>query len=453
MKWKALSTLGLAIVAASCAPDQQLPTGPGEKTLGPLFSMSGSPIVSLGHDFAATMYGGVRYRSFGNTGGAEVFEGTKLGSGTVGVNYVVQNLTWGANNTISFTYDPATQTLTSVVNGGTPLVFSGFQPASAINYMKIQVAEQNAGSTVDFNNVSIDGTSIGNFSPPCGAALLCDWKLVGANFSGGFTLTGDIVLTGTQGTSQENNKVEITLGYLASPNTPPTANPGGPYLGAINTAIAFDGSFSSDPDSDALTYAWDFGDGSTGSNASPTHTYTEAGIYDVCLTVNDGTVDSDPACTVAVVYDPTAGFVTGGGWFTSPAGAYVDGPLLTGKATFGFVSKYVKGKTLPTGNTQFQFKAGDLTFSSSSYEWLVVSGARAQFKGAGTINGSGDYRFMLTVIDGQVTGGGGIDKFRIRIWNNDGGALVYDNQPSAPDSATPSTTIDGGSIMIHVPKK
>ncbi len=138
-------------------------------------------------------------------------------------------------------------------------------------------------------------------------------------------------------------------------NTAPTANPGGPYLGAINTAIQFDGSASSDPEGDSLTYAWDFGDGNSGTGAMPTHSYTDAGIYDVCLTVNDGTVDSDPVCTIAVVYDPSGGFVTGGGWIDSPAGAYMADPSLSGKATFGFVSKYKKGASVPTGNTEFQF--------------------------------------------------------------------------------------------------
>jgi hypothetical protein len=177
------------------------------------------------------------------------------------------------------------------------------------------------------------------------------------------------------------------------------------------------------------------------------------GVYDICVTAEDAAGNiSNTECTMLAVYDPNAGFVTGGGWINSPAGAYVPDPGLTGKATFGFVSKYQKGKTTPTGNTQFQFKAGDLNFSSTSYEWLVVSGARAQFKGAGTINGAGDYRFMLTAIDGQISGGGGTDKFRIRIWNNDGGGLVYDNQLNAPDSADPTTAIGGGSIVIHVPK-
>ena len=44
-----------------------------------------------------------------------------------------------------------------------------------------------------------------------------------------------------------------------------------------------------------------------------------------------------------VVYDPSGGFVTGGGWINSPASAYVAAPDLAAKASFGFVSKYEKG--------------------------------------------------------------------------------------------------------------
>ncbi|MGH9801300.1 MAG: hypothetical protein ACRD82_13115, partial [Blastocatellia bacterium] len=64
------------------------------------------------------------------------------------------------------------------------------------------------------------------------------------------------------------------------------------------------------------------------------------------------------------------------------------------------------------------------------------------------INGSGNYRFMLTAIDGDQPGGGNQDKFRIRIWS-DGGGLVYDNQLNAPDSDDPTTVLGGGSIVIH----
>jgi len=149
------------------------------------------------------------------------------------------------------------------------------------------------------------------------------------------------------------------------------------------------------------------------------------------------------------VYNPAGGFVTGGGWIKSPAGAYTANPQLTGKANFGFDSKYQKGATVPTGNTEFQFQVGNLNFHSTSYQWLVVAGSRAQYKGYGTINGKGNYGFMLTAIDGQVNGGGGIDKFRIKIWDKATNTIIYDNQQGAPDTANPTTAIAGGSIVIH----
>lgn len=95
----------------------------------------------------------------------------------------------------------------------------------------------------------------------------------------------------------------------AAPNEPPLADAGGPYTGTEEVAILFDGSSSSDPDSDPLTYTWDFGDGTAEVTVDiPTveHIYTtgQAGVdmvYTVTLTVNNGTVNSDAATTTATV--------------------------------------------------------------------------------------------------------------------------------------------------------
>jgi hypothetical protein len=181
--------------------------------------------------------------------------------------------------------------------------------------------------------------------------------------------------------------------------------------------------------------------------------FSTTGVHTICVTAQDAAGNpSATQCALLAVYDPNAGFVTGGGWINSPAGAC----LLTtacqgasGRADFGFVSKYQKGATVPTGQTEFQFKAGNLNFHSTSYDWLVIGGAKAQYKGSGTINGAGSYSFMLTAIDGDLLGGGTPDKFRIKIWDTASGATVYDNQMGATDSADPTTAIAGGSIVIH----
>jgi len=79
---------------------------------------------------------------------------------------------------------------------------------------------------------------------------------------------------------------------------------------------------------------------------------------------------------------------------------------------------------------------------------LVVSGSKAQFRGTGTINGAGTYKFTLTTIDGDIQGKLIPDKFRIKITDSSG-AVVYDNQMGAADDAEPATEIGGGSIVVH----
>jgi glucose/arabinose dehydrogenase/PKD repeat protein len=86
-------------------------------------------------------------------------------------------------------------------------------------------------------------------------------------------------------------------------NRSPLAGAGAtPTSGQAPLPVQFSSTASSDPDGDALTYRWDFGDGSAeSSQAGPSHTYTQNGTYTARLTVSDGRGLTDSATvTIAV---------------------------------------------------------------------------------------------------------------------------------------------------------
>jgi uncharacterized membrane protein len=254
-------------------------------------------------------------------------------------------------------------------------------------------------------------------------------------------------------------------GDACDPNTAPTivslALPAAPVAVGLPAQITVD---FTDPDAgDTHTAVVDW-EGATATSLIPTgdrqfsatNTFTQTGVYTVLVTVTDKSGANDSRSSALeliayiVVFDPSAGFVTGGGSFVSPAGACFMSSCsssTTGKASFGFVSKYQRGAMVPTGNTEFQFKAGDLRFSSTSYEWLVVAGSRALYKGEGTMNGGGRYGFMVTAIDGRDDGTA--DRFRIKIWDFVTEVVVYDNMPGSADDSGAATAIESGSIVIH----
>jgi hypothetical protein len=230
---------------------------------------------------------------------------------------------------------------------------------------------------------------------------------------------------------------------------------------AIGTITTMNISFT-DLNATKVTVTWDDGmediiQNLTTSTISIPHKYVNPGVYTVSVAVTDvcGAITSFDYKYV-VIFDPNGGFVTGGGWINSPVGASIAYPTATGKANFGFVAKYKKGSTIPDGNTEFQFKNGNLNFNSTSYQdmRLVISGYKANYKGLGTINGTGNYGFLVTAVDGNISGGGGTDKFRIKIWDkNNGNTVVYDNEMSKDENDLPTTPLGGGSIVIHEVKK
>ncbi len=94
--------------------------------------------------------------------------------------------------------------------------------------------------------------------------------------------------------------------------------------------VDFDASASYDPDGLVIRYDWDFGDGTTGSGPTPSHTYADAGGYTVTLTVTGDFAATDQVsqavgvqpigggvCPGAICDNSDNGFNTVGTWASS----------------------------------------------------------------------------------------------------------------------------------------
>jgi VCBS repeat-containing protein len=126
---------------------------------------------------------------------------------------------------------------------------------------------------------------------------------------------------------------------------------------------------------------------------------------------------------VFTVYDPDAGFATGGGWFEWPG---------TGdRTTFGFTMKYNKKGTsvqdslllirhLPDGslyrvesNALYGLAVGQTTDASGTYGWASFSG-KSTYLEPGWFEPIGNQQFVVAVTDRNEPGIG-VDTFQIRM--------------------------------------
>ncbi|WP_428253061.1 PKD domain-containing protein [Gynuella sp.] len=153
--------------------------------------------------------------------------------------------------------------------------------------------------------VSFDGSASND---PDGSIISYSWEFgdgnVGSslNPSHTYTVAGVYNVTLTVMDDAGVTDASGTTANITVPvNQPPVADANGPYTGTSGIAVTFDGSGSSDPDGEIVTYSWDFGDGSSGTGLSPTHTYSGAGNYSVVLTVTDDSGDTDLDATTASV--------------------------------------------------------------------------------------------------------------------------------------------------------
>ena len=151
-----------------------------------------------------------------------------------------------------------------------------------------------SGLTCSFNasgSSDPDGT-IASYAWTFGDATTGSGATVSRTYAAGGTYTVTLTVT-------DNGSAASQTAHAVTVNAPPVAS----FTSACSgLTCSFNASGSSDPDGTIASYAWTFGDGTTGSGATANRTYAAGGTYTVTLTVTDnGTATSTQAQNVTIV--------------------------------------------------------------------------------------------------------------------------------------------------------
>lgn len=218
----------------------------------------------------------------------------------------------------------------------------------------------------------------------------------------------------------------VQIGVTATLNVRLTDDNGNPVEGIPIT-------FSSTP---ALTFTPSKPNTDNAGVATTTTSTSTAGLFTITATAETPFGPVSDTWTL-VVYD-TQGMAAGGGWYYPKADDETD---MEGRATFGFVAKYIKGAS--TGNLEFQYHSSNgFNLKSTTIDYLVVSGANAKFGGKATVDGVPGYFFRVLAQD-VAEPGVGKDMFDIKIWFGDpnlGGTLSHSSH----------NVLSGGNIMVKI---
>lgn len=182
---------------------------------------------------------------------------------------------------------------------------SWIAPPVISNVTAANITDSSATITWDTNELSDSlvkyGTEPANYTltPSSNATPVLKHSIALFNLSGNITYYYVVNSTDSHGNSKESAEYTFTTlpeGSGGGGNVPPIADAGENMMVYIGKEVQFNGSGSSDDEPiENCSFTWDFGDGNTSTEMSPTHNYSAEGDYIVNLTVtdNDGASSDD----------------------------------------------------------------------------------------------------------------------------------------------------------------
>lgn len=270
---------------------------------------------------------------------------------------------------------------------------------SKVNY----VLNNKQGGQGDVQDVIWYYTSAGKYpTDPDALAMIINAELYGMDFcpepgqvvailaDGGDSIQRTIfeLIIGTGGDGDGDGCLKIKQNRPRIRNHVPIADANGLYYGIIDELIEFDGSNSYDKDGAIIEYSWNFGDGTTGSGETVTHSYSEAGQYLVTLTVIDNYHrKSSPDKTVSIIIQPNR----------SPSIPEISGPSPGNKdVTYSYAAT---SSDLDNDNLKYIFDWGDGNKDESEFITLPKGTA---FSMKHSWDETGEYTITVTVTDGEA---------------------------------------------------